>query len=238
MDLSLYSSFLIYAALFRCFVIIAGVICIILGYKLLLKGILPTAATNATAEFGTIKLSVKNAAPGTCFALFGVWIIVSMLIHGNPELVLEGVSSSIKDVTTPTSVRLKGISNAPNNFDAYFQEGLKHEANADYAESRRAFSLALAEPNISFHSAAIALNQVAWGYLQEARLDEALAISRVSILADQSNADFLDTMAQILLAKGLADEANMWAERAVELNPNNLEHQSTLTRAKKSAIEK
>lgn len=161
-----------------------------------------------------------------------------MLIHGNPELVLEGVSSSIKDVTTPTSVRLKGISNAPNNFDAYFQEGLKHEANADYAESRRAFSLALAEPNISFHSAAIALNQVAWGYLQEARLDEALAISRVSILADQSNADFLDTMAQILLAKGLADEANMWAERAVELNPNNLEHQSTLTRAKKSAIEK
>ena len=238
MDLSLYSSFLIYAAFFRCIVIIAGVVCIILGYKLLLKGILPPPTTNATAELGTIKLSVKNAAPGTCFALFGVWIIVSMLIHGNPELVLEGVSSSIKDVTNPISVRLKGPSNAQNNFDAYYQEGLKHEASANYAESRKAFSLALAEPDLTFDTAARALNQVAWGYLQEARLDEAIAISRVSILADQTNADFLDTMAQILLAKGQTNEAIMWAERAVELNPNILEHQNTLTRAKEGVSER
>ena len=85
------TGYLLYAGLYRLAVIGAGVVSVVLGYRLFLKGISgePSAdgsGTSAEAKTGTFSLSVKNAAPGTCFALFGAALIVAMVVEAAPSL--------------------------------------------------------------------------------------------------------------------------------------------------------
>ena len=87
MDLT--AEFLIYATLFRLAIIGAGVFAIVLGYKLFVRGVMPEGRTEGELDAGQIRLTVKNAAPGTCFALFGAAMVSVMLIQGNPELLFD-----------------------------------------------------------------------------------------------------------------------------------------------------
>lgn len=79
------SSFYIYALIFRLAIISVGVFAIYIGYRLFVMGVMPRDGSEINAEIDAVQLSVKNAAPGTCFALFGVFVICMMLIQGNPE---------------------------------------------------------------------------------------------------------------------------------------------------------
>lgn len=216
--MTLLTGFLLYAALFRVAVIVAGVVSIFLGYRLLVRGVMPGGRTEAGAEVGGIKLTVKNAAPGTCFALFGVVIIIAMLVQGSPELVLEELASKaeelgsgeIPDAQTDLvhrTVRLKGPPDAVARFDAYTQAGLEREQTGDIEGARAAYATALGEAEVSLRHAASALNQVAWGYFQQQRLEEALAIVRIAVIAEPTSSAYFDTLAQIQIARGEIDEA-------------------------------
>ncbi len=80
--------FLIYATLFRLAVIGAGVLIIVLGYRLFAQGIAASASSETAASGGGFSLTLKNAAPGTSYALFGAILISVSVIKGSPELIM------------------------------------------------------------------------------------------------------------------------------------------------------
>ena len=91
--MSQFSEFLLYAAVFRLAIIATGTICIVLGYRLFAArfqfgGERPKDATFG-AKLAGLTVTLKNAAPGAFFALFGVIVISVMLAQGNPELTLR-----------------------------------------------------------------------------------------------------------------------------------------------------
>lgn len=89
------ASFIVYLTCYRLAVIAAGIICIVLGYKLFVRGVFPSRGESKTnseelkAEFGNMRLTLINAAPGTAFALFGMTMIVAMSVVGGPKMTLE-----------------------------------------------------------------------------------------------------------------------------------------------------
>ena len=101
--MSITTSFLFYASLFRLAVIAAGTIAIYLGYKLFLRGACADntggGGTEAQARGGGFELTLKNAAPGSVFAFFGAIVIAVMLVQGSPELVVEELAPVIKRET-------------------------------------------------------------------------------------------------------------------------------------------
>jgi hypothetical protein len=78
-NMDLNTTFLIYAGLFRLAIVTAGVIIIVLGYRLFAAGVFNERGAEVSASAGGVQFTLKNAAPGTCFALFGAGIIVFML---------------------------------------------------------------------------------------------------------------------------------------------------------------
>lgn len=86
METVLISGF-IYLACYRIAVLAAGIICMILGYRLLLSG-MPATDKGAAIdlETGDFKLKAANIAPGSCFAVFGVIIITVTLAGDKPEI--------------------------------------------------------------------------------------------------------------------------------------------------------
>lgn len=80
---------LIYLALFRLAIIAVGAISIILGYRLFIKGVFSVEGGGGAgfeANIAGTKFSLKNAAPGTFFALFGIIVISVMLINSPAEV--------------------------------------------------------------------------------------------------------------------------------------------------------
>ncbi len=170
------TGFLIYAALFRLAVIAAGVAIIALGYRLFARGVMPEGGTHAEARAGDIRLTLKNAAPGTVFALFGAAIIVVMLIQGSPELLIEDVSQLSASASEKPGedavkrrVQLKGPwdeaqAEARDRYNAAFQQGLRHQEAGEVAPAIAAYGRALSESQVSLRRAASALNQLPWLY--------------------------------------------------------------------------
>src|ERR1700743_2527854 len=87
---------LLYLFMSRLAILAAGIISVFLGYKLFREGIGASAGksagSNIESSIAGAKFSVKNAAPGTAFALFGAILIVVMLIQSSPSVTLETVS--------------------------------------------------------------------------------------------------------------------------------------------------
>lgn len=87
--------YIIYSLIFRLATLIVGVFCIHVGYKLFAKGVFGNSSTNElNAEIAGSKFTLKNAAPGTFFGLFGVIIITTMLVQGMPEYKTATVNPS------------------------------------------------------------------------------------------------------------------------------------------------
>jgi len=88
--------FIYYLTAIRLGIIVAGIVCIVLGYRLFMHAI-PSHDKDRNhgqdesvfAEFVGSKLSIRNASPGTCFALFGAFMIVMMYVTGGPEATLD-----------------------------------------------------------------------------------------------------------------------------------------------------
>ena len=83
---------------YLCHAISSGVISIVLGYRLFCRGVWPSSntsqGTDVEANVAGSRFKLKNAAPGTCFALFGGVIICIMFAKGSPELTLETLNKA------------------------------------------------------------------------------------------------------------------------------------------------
>jgi hypothetical protein len=80
--MDLVTSFVVYLLAYRMAIIGAGVVSVVLGYRLFLQGVWPGSgsapASDLEARVAGHQLTFRNAAPGTCFALFGAVIITTI----------------------------------------------------------------------------------------------------------------------------------------------------------------
>ena len=172
--MSLFSAFFLYAIVFRLAVIAAGTVSIVLGYRLFTRGIQTGPANSADATFNAKvagqEFALKNAAPGTFFALFGVIIISIMVIQGLPRLTLKPLTDAQRagNSAQPGELTLRsGAPPASNKFDNAVQKGLEYDRQNDTANAVTSYEEAMTE-------AAAPMNQLAWDYLQQGKVEDAL----------------------------------------------------------------
>ena len=208
-------NFIIYLVLFRIAIIAAGVISIILGYRLFCKGIWPDAGSgkgaDVDAQIGGTRFTLKNAAPGTCFALFGVFIIVIMFAKGGAELTLKNLRDGALSGVSIDELKLRGDEKA-GGLQAEILKGREFERQGDDANAIAAYEEALeliTEP----------INNLAWLYQKQERYEEGLPLSRMAVWISPNKANYLDTLATILFKTGKHSEALSLMENAARLNP-------------------
>lgn len=63
------------------------------------------------------------------------------------------------------------------------------------------------------------MNQLAWLYQEQGKLEGALLLSRMATRLSQNNANYLDTLAEVLFKTGEREEAIDVMEKAAMLNP-------------------
>ncbi|HLC17150.1 MAG TPA: tetratricopeptide repeat protein [Thermodesulfovibrionia bacterium] len=191
------SLFIIYVMVFRLAIISAGVISIVLGYRLFMqKGAGRDTVSGASfeAKVSDWKFALKNAGPGTFFALFGVIIISVMIVKGSPELNQELVSNqrSVKTVLRggPKHDKLESLT----------RQGIEHEKNGETDKAAEAYQEAAA-------LGAPAMNYLAWLYQKNGRFDKALPLAQSAVMLLPDNAECTDTLAVVLCKMGKRDEA-------------------------------
>ena len=232
--------FYIYAATFRLAIIAAGIVSIVLGYKLFAHDAGSESRTDVGAQADRFKIIIRNAAPGTVFAAFGAIIIAVMLFQGNPEIVLKDVETVIKDSQSNSqsekhtrSALLKGRNDDKSGeelqrFDQAYNEGVEKQRAGNTEAAITAYNRALAESEVSLGKAAVVLNALAWIYKDQHRIDEALALVRTATTIDQNNANAFDTLALILLDRKEYEAAEQAAEKAVTLDSDKEDYKNTL----------
>ncbi len=190
------SMYIFYLLVYKISIVTAGIICITLGYKLFAKGIFPdkpAGNSDIGAEMGDLKLSFKNAAPGSTFALLGAVIIAVMIWKSPAEVNItkngETQTTSFRGDETDSDVSKKSTPNDSTN----------HTQNQYLAET---------------------MNAMAWHYFEHKQFEGALSLSKSAIALAPLNANYIDTYADILFALNRKDEALPFAQKAAELNPN------------------
>ncbi len=217
MNEQIISSFIFYLAIFRLAMISAGIICIVLGYKLFIKGVNPAsgnkAGTDLGGDIGKFKFQLKNAAPGTVFGLLGVIIIAAMYISGPPELTLENISNP--ETLTSQNVKLNKIKMRSTDSDS-LQSAINRAIQAQQAADT---ITAIREYKNAIKPAGFALNQAAWLLLAKGKQEDAYSLARTAVIVCPNDADILDTCAEILFKRGDYQLALDHAEKAAKLNP-------------------
>ena len=208
------STYVIYLALFRLAIIASGIVGIVLGYRLFTKGVFPNVyanrssdGTNVTAEIASAKFTLRNAAPGTCFALFGVIIIAVMFATGGPEINLELLAKGGMKAT------LRGDNQAELQSDS--QRALDYLERGEYRQARDTIVRAL-------DALAPRMNDFAWVLLQTApELPQTNMLAEIAVAADPQNPNFLHTMAEIQFNAGRKQEAIHTLEKAKRFDPSH-----------------
>lgn len=229
------SEFLIYVTCFRLAVIAAGVVSIVLGYRLFVAGVrfdrTISGETTFDAKVAGQGFALKNAAPGTGFGLFGVIIISVMLVQGSPELTLKtfdkvaaAADSSAADTSRSTEFVVRG--SGKSEFELAAKKGLDFDRRGDMANAVASYEEAMA-------TMATPMNQLAWDYLQLGRTEDALPLSLLAAHLCPGRAAFVETLAEILDKEGKHDEALQWMSKAAALDPKYKERLSRMQRPAK-----
>ncbi len=216
------SAFILYLILFRIAIIAAGTVSIILGYKLFCKGIGSDGnsknGTDADVKIAGTSIKLKNAAPGTCFALFGVVIISIMFITGGPELTLKTLKDTAKkefdsgSMTAEGQIELMMRGDGKDALSMATKEGLFYEEKKDTIKAIAAYEAAIS-------LMAGPMNNLAWLYLEEGRIEDSLSLSQIAVQLTPNNANHLDTRAEVLFKSGNYVEALKVMEKAAGLDP-------------------
>lgn len=222
--------FTIYLVLFRLSLIAAGVTSIILGYKLLAKASGPSrrGGGELEAKIGSSSFTLKDAAPGTFFALFGVIVISVMLLKDGPSLRIDNrnqvsqlekdehqnevsiVQPATKDGSTSAGiVEVRGADE--DGIDKLILRGLQEE-QTDSKKATENYKKALSRM-------ALPMNQLALYYQSSSRTEEAISMAQVAVSISPETPAYLDTLATLLSASGRRQEATRLLTKATLLDP-------------------
>jgi tetratricopeptide (TPR) repeat protein len=191
--------FIMYVTFFRLAIVTAGIVSIVLGYRLFCKGVWPNSGgegSTVNASFAGQSFTVKNAAPGTCFALFGVIIISTMLATSPPEL-SQAVSGEIKVRGSPKVQPL--ISEMPTD---RLQERLGEAVRAyrsqrEFKGADALFDKIRTDLTTSIDHVALLYNELALRYLEEAQNDKAMTHVQIAVVLKPEDSDYIDTLIQV-----------------------------------------
>jgi len=205
--------FVVYLVLFRLSIIAAGIISVILGYRLFIKGVFPrgdipqsAGGHSVDAEVAGAKFKLLNAAPGTCFALFGAIILVAMFVTGGPEGTFELPATGDRKVTLRGDDFEDTMSQSKRALD-YLKQG-------DTDKAREVVVNALA-------SLSPLLNDFAWVLLKTSpQSTQALWLAAIAADTAPRNPNFLHTLAEIQYHKGNRAEALQTLEKAQAIAPS------------------
>jgi hypothetical protein len=195
--MSFVNAALCYLLLFRLAVIMAGILSIFWGYKLFCKGIGASAheETGSTIEssIGAGKITVKNAAPGTCFALFGALLMIVTMIQGRPSVTLDTLSKwqskngAEESTEASQSEKLVMRGEGGTSLDMLTLQGIEFERKGDTANAQRSYEAAvkqMAEP----------MNDLAWLYLKSGRAKDAVGLATFAVQLRPNEARYVDTL--------------------------------------------
>ena len=217
--------FVLYLLFFRIAIISAGVVSIVLGYRLFCHGIdNTTKGTSLDSSIAGMKFKLQNAAPGTVFAAFGVIIISAMLLSSPPsyEAAVENRQISTQEgeeqgeiTESRSSIKLRsaigGISKALEKAQVYEEKGEHSKAISVYISALNKLE---EDQNISK-----LVNNLAWRYFKAGEnLEEALTLSRFASIYLPNTAEYLFTEAEILLKLGDKNKALEIMKKAVALD--------------------
>ncbi len=213
---------IIYAALFRLAIIAAGFGCVVMGYRLFVLGVMPKEGSEIDAKAGEIRLSLKNAAPGTCFAALGVFMIVAMLVQGNP-------GKKVLEVPTKEGTRREVTwrSDGEDIF-AVIARGQKLEQAGRLDEAIKAYADPLKDGNLAMKEATGPLRSIAAVYLKQDRHDEAMAYASLANQVDRENANGLALIARIQFRRGNYKEAVDAISEAARTDPTFIDERDRL----------
>jgi len=210
--------FLIYSAIYRLSIVIVGLMSIFWGYKLFCKGMFPDFKNHvASFEINKNSLTLKNAAPGIFFALFGV-IIISISFSSAPELKLKTISQLPKlynenPLNTDITLRDIDISLIDNMIDNINQKAVIYEKDGN---KEKAIELYEKIANLSSYS----LNNLAWLYKNEGNYYKALPLIKVAVMMNPNNTEFLDSFAKIVCESNKQTEELKWIN-TISIDNNN-----------------
>jgi len=200
-----------YLTIFRLSIVAAGITSIILGYKLFTRGVFPESGAGAAAgqtmaaEITGAKFTLRNAAPGTCFATFGAMVIAVMFLTGSPQGTFE-IQETGGAITTLRGDEATRTQSHVRLALAQLERGEASQANLTAIKG-----LQLLAPQ---------LNDYAWVLLKtspEAPLAGLLADSAVDINPHDPN--FLHTLSEIQFYRGQKKEAIQTLTKAHAIHP-------------------
>ncbi len=184
-----------YLLIFRLAIVILGGLSIVLGYRLFVKGIFQSdsgsgsEASELDAKIGDMSFTLKNAAPGTFFAAFGVIIVTATMMSSQPEANFH-IQKDPETGVVSTDIKVRGKS-----------------------ECQQCENLAAKLEKI-----AVVMNDLAWIYSEdENSLESALVFGDIAVELAPENASILDTRARVLFKLEKYKQAVEDMEKAVEL---------------------
>lgn len=172
-------SFLTYAALYHTVLMLVGLATIFMGYRLLVMGVMPEQGSDVKAEAGKVRLTIKNAAPGTLFLFigFGVNYLYDSPRATQQELTLKTVDGSEFSTTT------RGENSSLNQTLAQAKELLQ----TDEADQAIALLLkTLADEELTLHQTLPVFTTMANAHFQENQFIQAATYSQLAAHIDSS----------------------------------------------------
>lgn len=202
---------IIYMILFRLALIGAGIVCIVLGYRLFVIGVYPFARNKRndeqiSAEIAGASFTLKNAAPGTSFALFGVIIIVATFITGQPEVNITMRDNKVQELA------LRGDTNTKEGKDNQTRQVVNLLQKTGDGEKQNIQQILLVSSDV--------LNNFAWDlYQSNSRLSQAELLAELAVIAKPDTHNYLHTLAVIQFKQGKKDRAIKTLKNAYSLEP-------------------
>lgn len=203
------TTFLLYLALHRILVIGAGILAIVLGYRLLMRGLAGGAGTGQELEatLGEARLSARNLAPGSLFALFGAVIVAGMALYRPPEITLQQAQQG----QSPLNTTLRGDEPARDP-GAAASEALRLLTSGDRAGAAAA-AIAIGRDS------APQWNNLAWVIVStDGNRELALSLAQAAVAAQPGQAEHLHTLATVWRARGDRDAALRTLRQAAALD--------------------
>lgn len=207
------TEFILYALTFRIVTIATGLACVYMGYRLFVLGVMPREGSDIDAQSDQIRLTIRNAAPGTCFAFFGAAIIIAMVVSGVPNL---STSSTPDDDGEGRVLELRGDEQA---LESLVNHGQALADAGDLEGAIAAFAGALSDNSMSLRLAKAPLMGLASVYRKQSRLEEAIAYARLVAQSSPDDAQGHALVGWIAKELGNFEEAKSAMKLAARLNP-------------------
>jgi tetratricopeptide (TPR) repeat protein len=205
--------YVIYLTLVRLSIILTGTLCIFFGYMLFARRggadserFHPPGESDVEAKFAGAAFSLKNAAPGTSFALFGAIIIVAMFLSSPPGITID----SFENGRVKTTLRGDGTMGIQSLSDVAI-ENLSSGNPGEAVENTQKSLEILASP----------LNNLAWVLFKtDSKWPHKIKLAEIAVAVEPENHNFLHTLAEIQFQNGLPIKAIQSLEKANDINPS------------------